>query len=68
MAAIQNRHVEIAILLIQNGAQLDLQNKYDIIFINRTGSTALIMAAHTGQYDLVELLLNRGAEKEIQNQ
>ena len=53
MVAVQNRKEDIARLLIQKGA--------DVNVTNNGGETPLINAAHRGLYPIVEMLLDAGA-------
>jgi ankyrin repeat protein len=59
-------HTHIAELLIQKGADLDVQNTAHFM-TGQTGSTALIHAARCGHDDIVKLLLEAGADTEKQN-
>ena len=54
MSSIQNRHLAVARLLIENGAEVNAATVH--------GSTALMLAALSGQLKMVELLLANGSE------
>ncbi|CAK9116812.1 unnamed protein product [Durusdinium trenchii] len=58
MLAAANGHVEVARLLLNAGADKDLQDK--------KGSTALILAAQQGHAEAARLLLQAGADKALE--
>jgi hypothetical protein len=55
----ENGHVEIAGLLLQNGAEVNVRSNY--------GNTPLHLAAIRGQVDVLHLLVENGADFEAQN-
>lgn len=55
--ATQNGVYEIARLLVEHGANIDV--------VNREGKTALMLAVETGQSRLVKLLLDAGADIDV---
>jgi hypothetical protein len=57
--AAENGHIEIARLLLQNGAEVNARNNY--------GSTSLHWAAFQGHIDILHLLVENGANLEAQN-
>ena len=57
--AAENGHVEIARLLLQNGAELNAKNNY--------GSTSLHCAASQDNIDILHLLVENGADLEAQD-
>jgi ankyrin repeat protein len=54
-----NGHIEIARLLLQNGADVNVRNNY--------GSTPLHCAAYNGHIDILHLLFENGADLEAQS-
>ena len=79
MAACDENHLELATVLIENGATVDSQDKVcnyiycrlDLlaqqISITQKGMSALHIASQHGHTDMVELLLNYQAQLEIKN-
>ena len=59
MMASDKGHTDVVQLLLERGAQVDLQNN--------VGLTALIWASDKGHTDIVKLLLERGAQIDLQN-
>jgi hypothetical protein len=57
--AAMNGHVEIARLLLQNGAEVNARSK--------GGSTSLHFAAFHGHVDILHLLVENGADREVQD-
>ena len=60
MSACQNGHVDIAKLLLEEGAQVDLQKK--------SGWSALMSACQNGHIDVAQLLLEKGAQVNLQTE
>ena len=60
MFAIEKGHNEIARLLIENGADIDAQDKYQ--------RTALMRASARGNTDMVALLVENGADVNVKDQ
>jgi hypothetical protein len=54
-----NGHIEIARLLLQNGAEVNVRNNY--------GNTPLHYAAENGHVDILHLLVENGADLEAQS-
>ena len=54
MLALSYEHKDVAMLLIDKGAKIDLQNKF--------GITALSLAANNGYKDIVIKLIEKGAK------
>jgi serine/threonine-protein phosphatase 6 regulatory ankyrin repeat subunit B len=59
MMASQKGHMEIATMLVDNGANLNLKSN--------NGETALMVASANGRTKVVKLLLDKGADFELQN-
>lgn len=59
MQALYGRHIDVARLLIDKGADVNGRSK--------GGSTVLRAAAHAGRLDFVELLLAKGANPDLQD-
>jgi serine/threonine-protein phosphatase 6 regulatory ankyrin repeat subunit B len=59
MLASYKGHIEIAKLLLEKGASLDIQNT--------NGNTALIRASSYGHTEIVEILIQKGAKLDIQD-
>jgi ankyrin repeat protein len=57
MVVSQNGNAEIASLLLEKGANADLQRS--------DGITALMVASMNGRTDIVSLLLNKGANPDL---
>jgi hypothetical protein len=57
--AAANGHIEIARLLLQNGAEVNVRNNY--------GNTPLHIAASHGNVDILHLLVENGADLEAQD-
>ena len=57
-------YIDIAIILIQNGASVDELDKYGCVFIKREGKTPIYYAITYGKADVVKLLIYSGAEFE----
>jgi hypothetical protein len=57
--AARNGHIEIARLLLQNGADVNVKSKY--------GWTPLHLAARNGHFDILHLLVENGANLEAQD-
>ncbi|XP_033100057.1 ankyrin repeat domain-containing protein 27-like [Anneissia japonica] len=55
----ENGNSDICRLLIQSGANKDIQTKY--------GWTSVMTAAHFNKYDIVKLLVRDGANSDVQN-
>ena len=58
MLAAENAHIEIVVLLIDAGAQVNIQN-------NRFGINALMVASRNGHIEIVNLLIEKGADINI---
>jgi hypothetical protein len=57
--AAENGHVEIALLLLQNGAEVNAKDRWD--------RTPLLWAAYNGHVDILHLLVENGADLEAQS-
>jgi len=57
MIASQENYIELLELLLNSDADVDQKNKM--------GATALMMAATKGHYDIVQMLLDHGADPKI---
>ena len=60
MIAATTGHACVCEILLNHGADIEAQS-------DRTKDTALSLACSSGRYEVVELLLNRGANKEHRN-
>src|SRR3990167_527415 len=58
--ATEKGHTDIALLLIEKGADLNIKN--------RDGDTALIIATEKGHTDIAHLLIEKGANVNIRNE
>ena len=60
MIAATTGHANVCEILLKHGADIEAQS-------DRTKDTALSLACSSGRYEVVDLLLNRGANKEHRN-
>ena len=60
MNAVAYNHKEVVSLLIDKGADINMNNKYD-------GDTAFIYAVNNGYENIVSLLLDKGADINIKD-
>lgn len=63
--ATTHNRLDIACLLITNGANLDIHIKYET---DDTGDTALIRASRCGHIEMVRLLIEKGADVNMADQ
>ena len=59
-------HIEIAILLIDNGADLQART-HDLPWGQPSGGTPLYLAAQYGHKEILELLISRGADMNVKD-
>ena len=71
MHASARGHVKVVKLLLDRGAQIDYQNKFQGTEENHTvleGFSALMVACMADRLEIVKLLLERGAKSRLVNQ
>ena len=65
MAAAKGGHVDVVKLLLQNSFMIEQTNdyvRYETMELTGKGKTALMLAAEKNRYQVVSLLLQRGAK------